>query len=72
MIKVEIPEDLRTDAYQRLPRPGQKLRGLHRSTFLDLSAQGLIRIVKIKKPGARRGINLIDMRSLDAYMNSLP
>jgi hypothetical protein len=55
-----------------LPKPGQRLFGLSRTTLLELSSARKIRSVSIKKPGAVRGIRLIFMPSLREYLASLP
>jgi hypothetical protein len=70
--QVPIPQQYQSDLYERLPKPGQKRLGLTRPTYLDLARQGRIRIVTIRKPNARRGINLIYMPSVMAFLEGLP
>jgi hypothetical protein len=55
-----------------MPKPGQRLFGLSRTTLLELSNGRKIRTVAIKKPGAIRGIRLVFMPSLLEYLASLP
>jgi hypothetical protein len=60
-----------TEDWGRLPKPKDRLWGLSRTTLLELSNAGLIRTVVIKKPGAIKGIRLIYMPSLRAYLERL-
>jgi hypothetical protein len=57
----------------RLPAPGERcpLSSLSRSTLVELGEAGLIDLKRIRKPGAVRGIVLINRRSLLAYLHSL-
>jgi hypothetical protein len=72
MVKVDLPEHVKTEEWCRMPKPGQRLFGLSRTTLLELSSARKIRSVSIKKPGAVRGIRLIFMPSLLEYWASLP
>ena len=71
MIKVDIPSHLQDEQWARMPKPKQRLCGLSRTTILELSSAGLIRTVAIRKPGAVKGIRLVFMPSLCAYLDSL-
>jgi hypothetical protein len=72
MVKVDVPEHVKTEEWCRMPKPGQRLFGLSRTTLLELSNGRKIRTVAIKKPGAIRGIRLVFMPSLLEYLASLP
>jgi hypothetical protein len=49
-------------------RPGGRLRGISRTGLLDLGARGLIKIANLRKPGSMKGLRLIFLPSLDAYL----
>src|SRR5467141_134782 len=69
MLKVEIPKHLQTADWARMPKPGDRLNGLTRSTLLEIvqdPASG-VRSAVIRKPGRTRGIRLIFLPSLFAY-----
>ena len=57
----------------RLPAPGkaEPFTGLRRNVLYDLINARLVRSVSIKKPGAIRGVRLIEARSLFAYLGNL-
>jgi hypothetical protein len=64
--------------WERLPQvspvkgqPGGRLRGLSRSTLLELNQRKLIKIASVRKPGAQKAIRLVFMPSLDAYLESI-
>src|SRR5258705_5763611 len=73
MVKVEIPEHLRTVDWERVPKPGLRLMGLTRTTLLEVikDPQSEVRSAVIRKPGRARGIRLIYMPSLFAYLHRL-
>jgi len=73
MLKVEIPKHLQTADWQRMPKPGQRLVDLTRSTLLEIiqDPDSGVRSAVIRKPGRVRGIRLIFMPSLFAYFNRL-
>jgi hypothetical protein len=54
----------------RLPKPGKRLYGLPRTTLLDMAERGDIRIVRLRKKGRARGIVLVCLVSLRAYLKS--
>jgi len=57
----------------RIPAPGkaEPLTGLRRNVLYDLVNVRAVRSVSIKKPGAIRGVRLIETRSLLAYLDLL-
>jgi hypothetical protein len=64
--------------YLRLPKPGEKLEGLSRSTITELVVPSKVNdfnppvvSVLIKKRNARRGIRLIEAASFYAYLRRL-
>lgn len=59
--------------FVRLPRPKYRcaITGLSRSSLNDLIAAGKIRAVKLRQRGARRGITLINRKSLLDYLHGL-
>jgi hypothetical protein len=73
MRKVEIPKHLQTADWARMPKPGQRLMDLTRTTLLEIvqdPASG-VRSAVIRKPGRTRGIRLIFLPSLFAYFERL-
>lgn len=73
MNKVEIPTHLRTEDWARLPKPGDRMMDMTRSTLYEIiqdPASG-VRSAVIRKPGRVRGIRLIYMPSLYAYLSRL-
>jgi hypothetical protein len=60
--------------FHRLPPPRGRcqLTGLSRTTICELIAERKVRAKKLRKPGAIRGITLVDTQSLIDYLNSLP
>jgi hypothetical protein len=48
------------------------LSGLSRTSLIELGERGAIRLVRLRKPGALRGIVLIQKASLLFYLDSLP
>jgi hypothetical protein len=63
-------------AYTRLPKSPDKcpVSGLCRSTIVSLISgpNPLVKSKLLKQPGAKRGIRLIDVSSLLAYLHGLP
>lgn len=63
-------------AYVRLPKAGEKcvVSGLCRTTLFELTSGSSpkVRSKILKQPGASRGIRLIEVASLLAYIDSLP
>src|SRR5438309_8757413 len=64
---------LRDAEFLRLPLPGSRcpLTGLSRTSLLELGDRGLIRLKRIRRPGASRGIVLVEKASLLEYLYSL-
>jgi hypothetical protein len=69
--KVELRKHFQGEVWGRMPKPKERLQGLSRTTLLELSYAGLIRSVVIRKPGAQKGIRLVYLPSLFAYLDSL-
>jgi hypothetical protein len=74
----KIPKAFQEEPWARLPQvghkkgdPGGRLRGLSRTTLLELNDAGLIKMAAIRKPGAQKAIRLVFLPSLDAYLESL-
>lgn len=57
----------------RIPPPGkaEPLTGLRRNVLYDLVNARAVRSVALRKPGAIRGVRLIETRSLLAYLDRL-
>jgi hypothetical protein len=55
----------------RTGKPAGRLRGLSRTTLLELDEMGLIKVAAIRKPGAAKAIRLVFIPSLDAYLHKL-
>ncbi len=66
-------ETLAEAEWLRLPPPRgrDRLTGLSRTSLLELGERGAIRLVRVRKPGALRGIVLVNRRSLLDYIESL-
>ncbi len=62
----ELPPDALTC------RPGTcaRLLGISRPAVYDLERRGLIRVMRLKGEGAKRGITLIDVASIRALVQS--
>lgn len=60
------------DEAGRYCRPGDKhkTRGFKRAHLYALEKRGLIRFVRVKTPGAKRGITLLDLWSLDELIRN--
>jgi hypothetical protein len=73
----EIPPHFQDTDWARMPsagrtgKPGGRLRGLSRTTLLELDQMGLIKIIAIRKPGAAKAIRLVFVPSLDSYLQKL-
>jgi hypothetical protein len=59
---------LRED-WVRLPKPKARFLGLSRTTLLELCDSGAIKSVSLRKRHALRGIRLLYLPSLLAYLN---
>jgi hypothetical protein len=53
------------------PRGRCRLTGLSRSTLIQLGERGLIKLIRLRKPGARKGVVLISKESLLSYLRSV-
>ena len=61
------------DEYTRLPKPGSdnRLYGLSRTTLLELGEQCPGLLLKLRQKDAERGITLLHIPTLRAYLQSL-
>jgi hypothetical protein len=73
-----VPPAYSDGEWGRLPKashvigqPGARLRGLSRTTLLELGAAGHIKIIGIRKPGSQKAIRLVHLPTLDQYLASL-
>jgi hypothetical protein len=68
-----VESTLRDAEWLRLPLPGARcpLTGLSRTTLIELGDRGEIVMKRIRKPGATRGIVIINKQSLLAYLDRL-
>ena len=68
-----MESSLRDAEWLRLPLPGARcpLTGLSRTTLIELGDRGEIVLKRIRKPGATRGIVIINKQSLLAYLDRL-
>lgn len=78
MKKSVVERRYETGEWERLPKvsqvkgqPGERLRGLSRTTLLELHERKLIKIASIRKPGAEKAIRLVWLPSLDSYLRSI-
>ena len=56
--------------FVRLPRRGGTLRGLSRGFLYSLISAGKVRSVKVPGPNGSGGIRIVDVASLDAYIEA--
>jgi len=54
----------------RMPKPKERLKGLSRTTLLELVGQGHVKSAVIRKGQSRKGIRLIYLPSLLAYLET--
>lgn len=56
-----------------MPLPGQiePFSGLRRSLLYELAREGRIRTVLLRRPGAQRGVRLIEAQSLFGFLRKL-
>jgi hypothetical protein len=57
-----------SEEWARMPKPKSRLCGLSRTTLLELHRLGHIKMAVIKKPGAQKGIRLVHLPTLYAYL----
>lgn len=55
----------------RLPKPKQRLWGLSRTTWGELTDSGQVKSITLRKKHAQRGIKLIYRPSAESYLKSL-
>ena len=65
------PATLQPELYVRMPKPKRRFLGLCRTTIQQLADAGLIEVISIQQPGCSRGIRLIYLPSLFAYLDGL-
>ncbi len=53
------------------PRGRDRLSGLSRTSLIEGGERGLWKLIRLRKPGAMRGIVLIEKASLLSYLHSL-
>ena len=58
--------------WARLPKAGQRLEGLSRAELYLAAKAGRVRCKILRKPGNERGIRLINVPSVRAYIDSIP
>ena len=68
-----LESSLQDAEWLRLPLPGARcpLTGLSRTTLIELGDGGKIVMKRIRKPGATRGIVIINKHSLLTYLSGL-
>jgi hypothetical protein len=54
--------------FEQLPGPRKRLIGFTKDFLRELGAAGLIRLVKVRRPGNRRPLELVHVPSLIAYV----
>jgi hypothetical protein len=73
----QIPSHFVDGDWARMPKagrpgkPGGRLRGLSRTSLIELDERGLIKVIAIRKPGAVKAIRLVFLPSLDGYLHRL-
>lgn len=69
-----LAESTLADAqFLRLPPPRgrDRLSGLSRTSLIELGERGAIKLIRVRKPGAMRGIVLIEKASLLSYLHGI-
>ena len=58
--------------FLRLPKPGSRCRvtGLSRTSLVELGAEKLIKLIRVRRPGKIRGTVLIERKSLIDFLRS--
>lgn len=72
--RISLAESSLADAeWMRLPPPRgrDRLTGLSRTSLIELGERGAIKLIRVRKPNAMRGIVLIEKASLLSYLRSL-
>jgi hypothetical protein len=68
---VRLPSAAKPAKRGETKKPGGRLCGLGRTTLLELAEKGYFRIAYIKQPGRERGIHLVHLPSLLAYLDKI-
>ena len=61
----------KSEKWARMPANHGRLEGLSRGTLYQLIGKGLVMSVSLRGPGAERGIRLVGLCSLRAYLARL-
>ena len=69
-MSVKIPQHFSTVDWVRMPKPKERLCGLSRTTLGELIESGDLKSAVIRKPGSQKGIRLIYLPSLAAYLET--
>lgn len=75
-MKINIADTnaLRDAEFIRLPRPGSRcqISGLTRTSIQEYGEAGHFKIIRLKKPRAKRGIVLIEAKSFRKWLHEQP
>jgi len=73
MLKVKIPQHMQGADWARMPKPGDRLNQLTRTTLLEIIQDPTsgVQSAVIRRPGKTRGIRMIFLPSLYAYFERL-
>jgi hypothetical protein len=68
------PNPLKGSEFFRLPKPGARcpLSGLPRTSILEHGETGNFKIVRLRKPHAKRGVVLVETASFLKWLHQLP
>src|SRR5262245_21643086 len=68
-----VESSLADAEFLRLPPPRGRCRisGMSRTALIEAGERGLFKLIRIRKPGATRGIILLEKSSLLAWLRSL-
>jgi hypothetical protein len=68
------PNPLKGSEFFRLPKPGARcpLSGLPRTSILEHGQTGDFKIVRLRKPHAKRGVVLVETSSFLKWLHQLP
>jgi hypothetical protein len=68
------PNALKDSEFFRLPKPGARcpISGLARTSILEHGEAGNFKIVRLRKPHAKRGVVLVETRSFLSWLHAQP
>ncbi|CAN5482502.1 hypothetical protein BH20VER3_BH20VER3_19060 [soil metagenome] len=68
-----IESTLADAEWLRLPPPRGRCRlsGLSRTSLIELGERGAIKLIRVRRPGAMRGVVLVQKSSLTDFLNGL-